>query len=214
MVEFSLVMLIFFIFVFALIEFARHMMLQTVMSKAAHLALERAVSIPNLEYNLLSFPAANDQQGNSYAEFAAARDQIINIARGYAVSGSITDHAVNSAARLMPFRLEDGVTLVDVMIFRPGDSYTLLPFTGPPILIQHPTVPSGAISNTTNIRMLMRNEPIIVMMRAELNLSIPLPLFESIPIEVIAGGYREEAPTGAFAEPLASIMISSEIAIS
>lgn len=218
LVEFALAAFLFLFIIFAVVDCARYMAIRINLNKAVHVALNQAIKTPDLEYNLnLYVPAASpqvdDNQGNSYAAFDNARDNIINLATTRAKGLFVAGSGESGAAKLTRFCLEDGATMVDALVLRPGDRYKVGDCSGGAPFYDHPTRSAAVVSAASNIKLLMRNEPIVVRMSVAMKPLTPFPFLPILQIDAMAAGYREDNPAGAFPAPLASLLLVKNSAI-
>lgn len=182
--EFALALPFILLFLISIVDLTRYVAARAVLSRGAQEALEVAIRIRNFDLDVTSTSAPE------WNKYLAAHNTISAAGLRVATSAFLRRSNGNgtSFANLIPATVTVGSSSLqgptsDVLILRPGDRGTMGAES-----INYVPLPSGK-----NFTEAIRNEPMVVEMRAQIKLLTPM--LGTVTVVGRAVGYRENPPT-------------------
>ncbi|MCB0344228.1 MAG: pilus assembly protein [Bdellovibrionales bacterium] len=200
LVHLALILPLLLMFAIGLMDFARLMAVQAIVNKGAENAADLAAKLPNLNIDYRGM----DPSSEEYAEYVAARNQILSRAVEFPLATLVDNYDVASAMKLVDFRMVDqglnvGAGTPPELIYgaamiRPGERAELEANSGN--WVNHNGFPPDVTGQAPpqNQEMLQKRFPIEVYVEADVQML--LPGFDKIRVRGVARSYHEVTPQG------------------
>jgi Flp pilus assembly protein TadG len=209
MLQLAVVLPIFLLLVLGVMDLARYMTIQALLTRASQAALGVATKITDFDKRYDKLTPSDPE----YQAFVKARNAAMAVAENTALNTMLSDCNTPSSARLLCANALDVFQSIDplsgspysvshtsdVAVLRPGEAVKFVDSHSSESVVDHPTVKPGA--SVLSPRKLMESEPIVVEMRAEVDMF--LPLFGPMTVTARAAGYRERIPDVGIGNPAA-----------
>ena len=200
MLQFAIVFPVLMLLLIGVIDLARIYSVKALLQTGAEEGLSTALAIPNLDIDARSLDPANSAEFYDYYRYQWAKQHVMDAAERVPLSTLVGQTGSGNWAEVVPFQHKDSTLVSNAALLRPyecaraelGDPDGCA--DGESGCFRHPSLNSstGCNSYLGNDPKTLKEEPIIVAMRAKVKTI--LPVFNNLEVQGLAQGFRPAIP--------------------